>query len=93
MSDSETAAATAQDGLDAPSTEEAPVAQVQVEEEEVAYDEEPDEEQQADGIAPASSAEAHNEVMQHVAVHRPVMYLCRQAEVLEACAEYCAVIE
>lgn len=63
MSDSETAAATAQEGLDAPSTEEAPVAQVQVEEEEVAYDEEPDEEQQADGIAPASSAEAHNEVM------------------------------
>ena len=69
MSDSEAAAVAAQDDLDAPSTKEAPTAQVEVEEEDVAYDEEPDEEQQVDGPAPSSSAEAHNEVLQQVGVH------------------------
>lgn len=73
MSDSEAAAVTAQDDLDAPSPEEAPIAQVQVEEEDVAYDEEPDEEQQIDGPAPLSSAEAHIEVLQQVAFYRPVV--------------------
>lgn len=68
MSDSEAAAVTAQTDLDPPSSEEAPIAEVQVEEEEVAYDEEPDEEQQADGHAPPSSEDAHNEVLQQVAV-------------------------
>lgn len=87
MSDSEAAAVTAQDDLHAPSPEEAPTAQV--EEEEVAYDEEPDEEQQTDGPAPVNSAEAHSEDLQQV----PVVYLCRQAELLETCAEYCAVIK
>ena len=66
MSDSEAPAVTAQTVLD-PSSEEAPTAEVQVEEEEVAYDEEPDEEQQADGHALPSSEDAHNEASQQVA--------------------------
>lgn len=68
MSDSEAAAVAAQTLLDPPSSEqEAPTAEVQVDEEEVAYDEEPDEEQQADGHALPSSEDAHNEVLQQVA--------------------------
>lgn len=67
MSDSEAPAVTAQTVLDPPSTVEAPTAEVQVEEEEVAYDEEPDEEQQADGHALPRSEDAHNEVLQQVA--------------------------
>lgn len=80
MSDSEAAAAavTGQSDLNPPSLEEAPTAQVQVEEEEVTYDEEPDEDQQADGLATAGSGE-HSDVQQ-VPLHRLSRYLCRQAE-------------
>lgn len=93
MSGPETAAVNAQTDLDAPSSEEAPTAQVHVEEEEVAYDEEPDEEQQADEPAPSSLAEAPNEVFQQVAFHRPVAPVRRQAELLQRCAGYCADIK
>ncbi|KAL3159657.1 hypothetical protein ABBQ38_010066 [Trebouxia sp. C0009 RCD-2024] len=66
MSDCEAAAAavTAQTDVYPPLSEEAPTAEVQAEDEEVAYDEEPDEEQQADGSALQGSAEVVSEVLQ-----------------------------
>lgn len=71
MSDCEAAAAavTAQTDVYPPLSEEAPTAEVQAEDEEVAYDEEPDEEQQADGSALQGSAEVVSEVLQQVAPH------------------------
>ena len=93
MSDSEAPAVTAETVLDPPSPEEAPTAEAQVEEEEVAYDEEPDEEQQADGHALPSSEDAPNEVLQQVALHRLVIQPGSQAEVHNKCLERCAFAE